>query len=152
MALTPFTEAKRSRFWKRPPDGSSSIRFGRLSSGFYNKVCGKKQLSDIIWRCYKAVGQQRTVETLDRLKEMGFRSATKAGISIGITDMIIPREKSTQLEKAYREIAEVEKQYRRGIITDGERKNKVQDIWTHTGEELADALFRTLDTTTVVET
>ncbi len=113
--------------------------------GFYNKVCGKKQLSDIIWRCYKAVGQQRTVETLDRLKEMGFRSATKAGISIGITDMIIPKEKSAQLEKAYREIAEVEKQYRRGIITDGERKNKVQDIWTHTGEELANALFRTLE-------
>ena len=113
--------------------------------GFYNKVCSKKQLSDIIWRCYRAVGQQRTVETLDRLKEMGFRSATKAGISIGITDMIIPREKSTQLEKAYREIAEVEKQYRRGIITDGERKNKVQDIWTHTGEELANALFRTLE-------
>jgi DNA-directed RNA polymerase subunit beta' len=113
--------------------------------GFYNKVCGKKQLSDIIWRCYKAVGQQRTVETLDRLKEMGFSSATKAGISIGITDMIIPKEKSTQLERAYREIAEVEKQYRRGIITDGERKNKVQDIWTHTGEELANALFRTLE-------
>ncbi|HEY5811452.1 MAG TPA: DNA-directed RNA polymerase subunit beta' [Terrimicrobiaceae bacterium] len=113
--------------------------------GFYNRICGKKQLSDIIWRCYKSVGQGRTVETLDRLKEMGFRSATKAGISIGITDMIIPREKSTQLEKAYREIAEVEKQYRRGIITDGERKNKVQDIWTHTGEELANALFRTLE-------
>src|SRR6476660_668550 len=113
--------------------------------GFYNKVCGKKQLSDIIWRCYKAVGQQRTVETLDRLKEMGFRWATKAGISIGITDMIIPKEKSTQLEKAYREIAEVEKQYRRGIITDGERKNKVQDIWTHTGEERANALCRTLE-------
>ncbi len=113
--------------------------------GFYNKVCGKKQLSDVIWRCYKAVGQARTVETLDRLKEMGFRSATKAGISIGITDMIIPKEKATQLEKAYKEIAEVEKQYRRGIITDGERKNKVQDIWTHTGEELANALFRTLE-------
>ncbi len=91
------------------------------------------------------MGQQRTVETLDRLKEMGFRSATKAGISIGITDMIIPKEKASQLEKAYREIAEVEKQYRRGIITDGERKNKVQDIWTHTGEELANALFRTLE-------
>jgi DNA-directed RNA polymerase subunit beta' len=113
--------------------------------GFYNKVCGKKQLSDVIWRCYKAVGQARTVETLDRLKEMGFRSATKAGISIGITDMMIPKEKATQLEKAYKEIAEVEKQYRRGIITDGERKNKVQDIWTHTGEELANALFRTLE-------
>ena len=113
--------------------------------GFYNKVCGKKQLSDIIWRCYKAVGQNRTVETLDKLKELGFSSATKAGISIGITDMMIPDEKGAQLERAYREIGEVEKQYRRGIITDGERKNKVQDIWTHTGEELANALFRTLE-------
>jgi DNA-directed RNA polymerase subunit beta' len=113
--------------------------------GFFNKVCAKKQLSDIIWRCYKAVGQARTVETLDRLKDLGFRSATKAGVSIGITDMVIPEEKRPQLERAYREIAEVEKQYRRGIITDGERKNKVQDIWTHTGEELANSLFRTLE-------
>jgi DNA-directed RNA polymerase subunit beta' len=113
--------------------------------GFYNKVCGKKQLSDVIWRCYKVAGQQRTVETLDRLKQLGFREASKAGISIGITDMIIPKEKEQLLEKAYREIAEVEKQYRRGIITDGERKNKVQDIWTHTGEEIANALFRTLE-------
>lgn len=113
--------------------------------GFYNKVCGKKQLSDIIWNCYKAAGPQRTVETLDRLKEIGFREATKAGISIGINDMIIPKEKAQFLEKAYREISEVEKQYRRGIITDGERKNKVQDIWTHTGEEVANALFRTLE-------
>ena len=113
--------------------------------GFYNKVCGKKQLSDVIWRCYKAAGQQKTVETLDLLKELGFREATKAGISIGITDMIIPPEKIQLLEKAYKEVAEVQKQYLRGIITDGERKNKVQDIWTHTGEEVANALFRTLD-------
>ena len=120
--------------------------------GFYNKVCGKKQLSDVIWRCYKAVGQQRTVETLDRLKELGFRSATKAGISIGITDMIIPREKSTQLERAYREISEVEKQYRRGIITDGERKNKVQDIWTHTGKSLPTLCFALSNTMTAAKT
>ncbi len=113
--------------------------------GFFNRICSKKQLSDIIWRCYKAVGQARTVETLDKLKEMGFTAATRAGISIGITDMIIPPDKAAQLERAYREIGEVEKQYRRGIITDGERKNKVQDIWTHTGEELANALFRTLE-------
>jgi DNA-directed RNA polymerase subunit beta' len=113
--------------------------------GFYNRVAGKKQLSDIIWRCYKAVGQQRTVETLDKLKELGFREATRAGASIGITDMIIPKEKVTLIESAQKQIAEVQKQYRRGIITDGERKNKVQDIWTHTGEEIANALFRTLE-------
>jgi DNA-directed RNA polymerase subunit beta' len=113
--------------------------------GFYNKVAGKKQLSDIIWRCYKAVGQARTVETLDKLKELGFREATRAGASIGINDMIIPKEKAVLIENAQKQISEVEKQYRRGIITDGERKNKVQDIWTHTGEEIANALFRTLE-------
>jgi DNA-directed RNA polymerase subunit beta' len=113
--------------------------------GFYNKVAGKKQLSDIIWRCYKAVGQASTVETLDKLKELGFREATRAGASIGINDMIIPKEKAALVESAQKQIAEVQKQYRRGIITDGERKNKVQDIWTHTGEELANALFRTLE-------
>ena len=113
--------------------------------GFYNKVAGKKQLSDIIWRCYKAVGQQRTVETLDRLKEVGFREVTRAGASIGINDMMIPKEKVTLIESAEKQIVEVQKQYRRGIITDGERKNKVQDIWTHTGEEIANALFRTLE-------
>jgi DNA-directed RNA polymerase subunit beta' len=113
--------------------------------GFYNKVAGKKQLSDIIWRCYKAVGQARTVETLDKLKELGFREATRAGASIGINDMIIPKEKAVLIESAQKQITEVEKQYRRGIITDGERKNKVQDIWTHTGEEIANALFRTLE-------
>jgi len=113
--------------------------------GFYNKVAGKKQLSDIIWRCYKAVGQALTVETLDKLKELGFREATRAGASIGINDMIIPKEKATLIESAQKQIVEVQKQYRRGIITDGERKNKVQDIWTHTGEEIANALFRTLE-------
>ncbi len=112
--------------------------------GFFNKTCGKKQLSDIIWRCYQVSGQQKTVETLDRLKEAGFKAATKAGISIGVSDMMIPKEKAGLVEKAYKEIAEVSKQYHRGIITDGERKNKVQDVWTHTGEEVANALFRTL--------
>ena len=113
--------------------------------GFFNKVCGKKQLSDIILRCYKMVGQARTVEVLDALKDLGFRSATRAGISIGITDMKIPEEKPERIASAYKQIEEVEKQYRRGIITDGERKNKVQEIWTHTGDELANALFRTLE-------
>lgn len=112
--------------------------------GFYNKVAGKGQLSDIIWHCYKTVGQQRTVETLDRLKEVGFREVTRAGVSIGIADMMIPKEKATLIEQAEKQIVEVQKQYRRGIITDGERKNKAQDIWTHTSEEITNALFRTI--------
>src|SRR5205823_13694719 len=89
--------------------------------GFFNKAAGKKQLSDIIWRCYQAVQQIGTVEVLDNLKDLGFTWATKAGISIGITDMIIPKEKQTELDSAYKQIGEVDKQYKRGIITDGER-------------------------------
>src|SRR5947208_310813 len=99
--------------------------------GFFNKPAGKKQLSDIIWRCYQIAGPAETVATLDKLKELGFTEATKAGISIGISDMIIPKEKQTELENAYRQIRQVEQQYRKGIITDGERYNKIIDIWTH---------------------
>jgi DNA-directed RNA polymerase subunit beta' len=113
--------------------------------GFFNKACGKKQISDIIFRTYQKAGHQATVEMLDRLKELGFTWATKAGISIGITDMIIPKEKQVELDNAYKQIAVVEKQYRSGIITDGERYNKIIDIWTHAGDEISNVMFRTLE-------
>ena len=113
--------------------------------GFFNKVVGKKQLSDIIWRTYQVSEQQRTVATLDLLKQLGFTWATRAGVSIGITDMIIPDEKKTEVDKAYKQIGLVEKQYRSGIITDGERYNKIIDIWTHAGEEISNVMFRTLE-------
>jgi DNA-directed RNA polymerase subunit beta' len=90
-------------------------------------------------------GQQGTVETLDRLKELGFAEATKAGVSIGISDMIIPKEKELQLSNAYKQIKQVEQQYRKGIITDGERYNKIIDIWTHAGDEISNVMFRTLE-------
>jgi DNA-directed RNA polymerase subunit beta' len=113
--------------------------------GFFNKPAGKKQLSDIIWRCYQIAGPAETVATLDKLKELGFTEATKAGISIGISDMIIPKEKQTELENAYKQIRQVEQQYRKGIITDGERYNKIIDIWTHAGDEISSVMFRTLE-------
>jgi len=113
--------------------------------GFYNRAAGKKQLSDIIWRCYQVAGPAATVTTLDKLKELGFTEATKAGISIGISDMIIPKEKEVELENAYKQIRQVEQQYRKGIITDGERYNKIIDIWTHAGDEISNVMFRTLE-------
>jgi len=113
--------------------------------GFFNKACGKKQTSDIIFRTYQKAGHLATVEMLDRLKDLGFYWAMKAGVSIGITDMIIPDEKKIELESAQKQIAQVEKQYRSGIITDGERYNKIIDIWTHAGEEIANVMFRTLE-------
>src|SRR5258705_4469842 len=113
--------------------------------GFPNRVVGKSQLGDLIWRCYKICGHEKTVVALDRLKELGFREATRAGVSIGIDDMIIPKEKNQEIETAQKQISEVEKQYRKGVITPGERYNKVIDIWTHCTDQIANVMLRTLD-------
>ncbi len=113
--------------------------------GFINMVTGKKQLSRVIWHCYQVAGQEGTVESLDKLKELGFSEATWSGISIGITDMTIPAEKPKTVDEAYKQIGEVDKQYRRGIITEGERYNQIIDIWTHVGDEITNALFRTIE-------
>jgi DNA-directed RNA polymerase subunit beta' len=113
--------------------------------GFPNKVVGKSQLGDLIWKCYKICGHEKTVPTLDKLKELGFREATRAGVSIGIDDMIIPKEKTHEIEAAQKQINEVEKQYRKGVITPGERYNKVIDIWTHCTDQIANVMLRTLD-------
>jgi DNA-directed RNA polymerase subunit beta' len=116
-----------------------------LELGFPNKQMGKSQLGDLIWNCYKICGHESTVATLDRLKELGFREATRAGVSIGIDDMIIPKEKNHEIENAQKQINEVEKQYRKGIITPGERYNKIIDIWTHCTDQIANVMLRTLE-------
>lgn len=124
------------------------VRFSELwpaALGFYNKAAGKSQLGELIWRCYKVCGHEATVTMLDRLKELGFREATKSGCSIGIDDMIIPKEKDQEIEGAHRQIREVEKQHRKGIITSGERYNKIVDIWTHATDQIANVMFKTLE-------
>lgn len=113
--------------------------------GFINKPAGKKQLGEIILRCYEKSGQAATVVCLDKLKDLGFKSATRAGVSIGINDMIIPEEKPAVIEKARGSVSQVEKQYRMGAITDGERYNKIVDIWTQATEEISSAMYRTLE-------
>src|SRR3989454_6350513 len=88
---------------------------------------------------------EKTVTTLDRLKELGFYEATRAGVSIGIDDMIIPKEKTQEIANAQKQISEVEKQYRKGVITPGERYNKIIDIWTHCTDQIANVMLRTLE-------
>ena len=82
---------------------------------------------------------------LDKLKELGFREATKSGASIGIDDMIVPKERDQEIDVAQKQIKEVEKQYRKGVITPGERYNKIVDIWTHCTDQIASVMFRTLE-------
>jgi DNA-directed RNA polymerase subunit beta' len=113
--------------------------------GFPNKMIGKSQLGELIWNCYKICGHEKTVATLDKLKELGFREATRAGVSIGIDDMIIPKEKNHEIEMAQKQVNEVEKQYRKGIITPGERYNKIVDIWTHCTDQIANVMLQTLE-------
>jgi DNA-directed RNA polymerase subunit beta' len=113
--------------------------------GFPNKVVGKSQLGDLIWKCYKICGHEKTVVMLDRLKELGFREATRAGVSIGIDDMIIPKEKTHEIATAQKQIAEVEKQHRKGVITSGERYNKIVDVWTHCTDQISGVMLKTFD-------
>ncbi|MFP4165887.1 MAG: DNA-directed RNA polymerase subunit beta' [Opitutales bacterium] len=112
--------------------------------GFINAPVPKGKLGDIILDTYKAVGSERTVATLDTLKDVGFRSATQAGISIGIDDMIIPGSKPKIVEGARERIDEVDGQYKKGIITEGERYNKIIDIWTSTTDDIAKDVFEEL--------
>ncbi len=124
------------------------VRFNEIwpsGLGFLNFNVGKKQIGDIIWRCYQCAGQESTVKVLDALKSLGFMEATRSGISIGIVDMVVPEEKKPELEKAYVELEKVTKQYRNGVITDNERYQQVIDIWTHASDNIADALYRKLE-------
>ncbi len=114
--------------------------------GFPNRSVKKSELGDLIWKCYKICGHEKTVIMLDKLKELGFREATRAGVSIGIDDMIIPKEKDQEIDAAQKQIREVEKQYRKGVITPGERYNKIIDIWTHCTDQIANVMLRTLET------
>jgi DNA-directed RNA polymerase subunit beta' len=113
--------------------------------GFPNKVVGKSQLGDLIWKCYKICGHEKTVIMLDKLKELGFREATRAGVSIGIDDMIVPKEKTQEISNAQKQIGEVEKQHRKGVITSGERYNKIVDIWTHCTDQISGVMLKTFD-------
>ncbi|MBX3731736.1 MAG: DNA-directed RNA polymerase subunit beta' [Verrucomicrobiae bacterium] len=113
--------------------------------GFVNFPVGKSKLGDLIFNCYKVCGHERTVVTLDRLKEIGFAEATRAGVSIGIDDMIIPTEKSREIDHAHKQISDVEKQHKRGVITNQERYNKVIDIWTHCTDQIANVMLKTLE-------
>jgi DNA-directed RNA polymerase subunit beta' len=102
-----------------------------------NKVMKKKELGSLIDISYRRAGNKATVIFADQLKDMGYRQATLAGISIGIQDMVIPDDKPKLLESAQAEVRDIEDQYNKGLITAGERYNKVVDIWAQVTDEIA---------------
>jgi len=112
--------------------------------GFINELLNKKRLVQIVGLAFRKVGNLRTAEFLDRLKEIGFEYATKSGLSVSIADVVIPAEKQEIVDKAQRDVDNVLNQYLRGFITNGERYNKVIDIWTRATNRVADKLFDAL--------
>jgi DNA-directed RNA polymerase subunit beta' len=114
-----------------------------------NRVMTKKAVEELIDSCFRIAGGKSTVILADRLRTLGFQFSTKSGISIGLSDMVIPEQKEALIENAYNEIMKVQSQYAQGLITDGERYNKVIDIWAKTSDEVAQEMMKSLSVETV---
>jgi DNA-directed RNA polymerase subunit beta' len=112
--------------------------------GFWNRTMGKRDLGDIIFEAYRTVGLGPTTVFLDGLKDFGFRYSTAGGVSVGIEDMEIPADKQEILEEADADVARFTRAYANGVISNGERYNKVIDTWTHANNDVADAMVRRL--------
>ena len=108
-----------------------------ISFDAINKVMNKKELANLINYCYRSCGDKTTVLLADRLKDIGFKFATKAGVSIAIHNMVIPENKKEIVTKADKDVLGIQKQYMEGLITYGERYNKVIDIWAQATEKIA---------------
>ena len=117
-----------------------------LSFELINRDMSKKAISSVINACYRNLGLKKTVVFADRLMYTGFRFATIAGISIGVNDMVVPESKESILAVAESEVKEIQDQFASGLVTDGERYNKVVDIWSRTNDQVAKAMMDKLGT------
>ena len=112
--------------------------------GFINETMDKKRLENLVGDCYKRLGSEITSDLLDALKDLGFRFATQAGFTVGIDDVRIPPEKHEIIARARGDVAQINLNYRRGVITEGERYNKVIDTWTHATTDVEEVTFEGL--------
>ncbi len=122
----------------------SEILPAGLPFSIINKPLKKKEISRLINACFRRCGLKETVVFADRLMQAGFSLATRAGISISIGDMLVPPQKHEIISAAENEVKEIEKQYTSGLVTDGERYNKVVDIWGRAGDQVAKAMMEQL--------
>ncbi len=109
--------------------------------GFFNETMDKKRLEALVGECYKRLGAEVTSDLLDELKNLGFRYATQAGFTVGIDDVRIPPEKEEIISAAREEVADVNGNHRKGVITEGERYNRVINTWTHATTEVEQVTF-----------
>ena len=116
-----------------------------------NKTLDKRSISRMFDSCYRNVGLKETVIFADRLMYTGFAHATRAGVSIGVDDMVVPNEKAAIIKAAEEGVKEIEDQYASGLVTTGERYNKVVDIWSHTNDQVAKAMMDKLGSELVTD-
>jgi DNA-directed RNA polymerase subunit beta' len=116
-----------------------------------NQTLTKKTISQLINTSYRRFGLKKTVVFSDRLMYTGFHYSTRSGVSFGIEDMVIPEEKSEIIGTAVEQVKQFSEQYQAGLITDGERYNKVVDIWSHTNDHVAKAMMDKLGTEDIVD-
>jgi DNA-directed RNA polymerase subunit beta' len=121
-----------------------------LSFDLINQDMTKKAISGVINACYRILGLKETVVFADQLMYTGFHYATRAGVSIGVDDMIVPEQKQRILGAAEHEVKEIQEQYSSGLVTNGERYNKVVDIWSRTNDQVAKAMMEKLGSEEVV--
>ena len=112
---------------------------------FVNQLLGKKHIEGIISKSYQITGNYTTVNFLDNLKDLGFEFAYKSGLSIAISDIHIPEEKETIINKAEKEVSVIKDKFKKHILTEGERYNKIIDIWTHATSDVAEEMFKELE-------
>jgi len=112
---------------------------------FINGLLKKKGLSQMVQYCYLRFGLHITVHMLDEVKQLGFLYATRAGISIGIDDMVVPEDKKALVKDAERQVIEVQNQYQEGAITHGERYNKIIEIWSKVTDRVSDKMFKSME-------
>ena len=120
-----------------------------IAFDYYNKTLAKKDLADLLDSCYRLMGPKQTVLLADALRSIGYKYGTKAGMSIAMKDMLIPDSKHTFIENAYKEVQAIENQYVEGLITDGERYNKVIDIWAQVSEAISSEMMKGLAKETI---
>ncbi len=135
------TTVGRALLWRIVPEG--------LSFDMVNQPMVKKAISRIINQCYRVVGLKSTVVFADRLMYTGYEYSTKSGSSIGVNDFEIPDEKASMLDRANAEVTEIEEQYAAGLVTQGEKYNKVIDIWSRTNDQVAKSMMDSLSKETV---
>ncbi|MDD2920530.1 DNA-directed RNA polymerase subunit beta' [Rhodoferax sp.] len=160
VRLTEYTKNKKTgelvpttKLWETTAGRAllSEILPKGLPFEFINKALKKKEISRLINASFRKCGLKETVVFADKLLQYGFRLATRAGISISIEDMLVPTEKPGIIERAEKEVKEIAQQYTSGLVTAGERYNKVVDIWGKAGDEVSKVMMGQLSKETVID-